>query len=142
MNKIEERILELITRLKEEMRINDLRVKQLSVGGGSGGGGDMYKAVYDTDNDGVVDNAEKLGGKTESQLNVDKVDGYDASAFALYNHTHTGMGDMLKSVYDTDDDGVVDNAERIDGRKIYVENRPPEPEEGSDGDIWIQYKES
>lgn len=32
------------------------------------GAGDMQKAVYDTDGDGVVDNAEKLGGKTPGQL--------------------------------------------------------------------------
>lgn len=32
------------------------------------GAGDMQKAIYDTDGDGVVDNAVKLGGKTPSQL--------------------------------------------------------------------------
>jgi len=44
----------------------DLRGVQLT-GGGAGGefvGGDMFKIEYDTDNDGVVDNAEKLGGHT------------------------------------------------------------------------------
>jgi len=44
----------------------DLRGFELT-GGGAGGefvGGDMFKADYDTDNDGVVDNAEKLGGHT------------------------------------------------------------------------------
>jgi len=51
----------------------------------------------------------------------------------------TGSGDMLKSVYDKNDNGVVDNAELIDGRKIYVMNRPPLKTEGKDGDIWIQY---
>lgn len=32
------------------------------------GAGDMAKAIYDTDGDGVVDNAAKLGGKTPGQL--------------------------------------------------------------------------
>jgi len=115
--------------------------KQIITGtGGTGGGsGDMLKSVYDANNNNIVDNAEKLGGKTENQLNVDKVDGCDASAFALVNHTHSGMGDMLKSVYDTDSDGIVDNAKLIEGRKIYVMNRPPQSGEGNNGDIWIEY---
>lgn len=33
---------------------------------GSMGGGDMMKATYDTDGDGIVDNAEKLGGQLPS----------------------------------------------------------------------------
>jgi len=86
----------------------------------------MLKSVYDVNNNGIVDNAEKLGGKR-------------ASDFALVNHTHSGMGDMLKSVYDTDNDGVVDNAALIEGRKIYVMNRPPQSGEGNNGDIWIEY---
>ena len=32
-------------------------------GTGSGGSGDMSKAIYDTDEDGIVDNASKLGGQ-------------------------------------------------------------------------------
>jgi hypothetical protein len=40
-----------------------------------GGSGDMTKAVYDQDNDGLVDDA-------------DKVDGYDASDFAAASHDH------------------------------------------------------
>lgn len=108
-------------------------------GSGGGGSGDMLKSVYDINNNGIVDDAEKLNGKTEGQLDVDKVDGHHASAFALVNHTHSGMGDMLKSVYDTDNDGVVDNAKLIEGRKIYVMNRPPQSGEGNNGDIWIEY---
>lgn len=52
-----------------------------------------------------------------------------------------GGGDMYKSVYDTDNDGVVDNAKKIDGRKIYVMSRPPQSGEGENGDIWIEYQE-
>ncbi len=36
-------------------------LKISSVGGSGGGGGDMYKAVYDKDNDGMVDNAKTVG---------------------------------------------------------------------------------
>ena len=138
--RLEDNLVDIVRQLREEVRINDQRIKQLSAGGGGGGGsGDMLKSVYDTNNNGIVDNAEKLNGKTESQLDVDKVDGHHASDFALVNHTHSGMGDMLKAVYDTDNDGVVDNAELIDGRKFYVMNRPPQSGEGNDGDIWIEY---
>ena len=35
-------------------------------GGGGGGGGDMLTSVYDTNNNGVVDNAEALGGQAPS----------------------------------------------------------------------------
>jgi hypothetical protein len=48
-------------------------------------------------------------------------------------------GDMLKSVYDQNNNGIVDNSELIDGRKIYVMNRPPQSDEGNNGDIWIEY---
>lgn len=63
----------------------------------SAGAGDMMKSVYDTDNDGIVDNAEKLGGQLP----------------AYYLSATDGMA---KSVYDTDNDGIVDNAEKLGGQ--------------------------
>lgn len=76
---------------KEDLKRIQLDIeKRLNRILGPGGGlGDMLKSVYDTNNNNIVDNAEKLNGKTENQLNVDKVDGYDASAFAKVSHTHT-----------------------------------------------------
>ena len=44
------------------------------------GAGDMTKAVYDTDNDGIVDNAEQLGGQLPS---------YYAAAASLSNYVPT-----------------------------------------------------
>lgn len=81
------------------------------------GTGDMAKYVYDTDDNGIVDNAEKL-------------EGHAASYFAQATHSHAiadvnglqeelngkGAGDMKKSVYDADGDGVVDNAQKLDGK--------------------------
>ena len=79
------------------------------------GTGDMAKSVYDTDDNGIVDNAEKL-------------EGHAASYFAQATHSHAiadvnGLqaalnvtGDMKKSVYDADGDGVVDNAQKLDGK--------------------------
>jgi len=40
---------------------------------------------------------------------------------------------MLKSVYDKDNDGVVDNSEKIDGRTIYVSDSAPTPDGRHDG---------
>jgi len=79
----EKDVIGFLKKLKKEL------ILQMPTSGGGSGSGDMLKSVYDQNNNGIVDNAEKLGGKTESQLNVDKVDGYDASAFAQASHTHT-----------------------------------------------------
>ena len=37
-------------------------------GWGAFGGGDMYKSTYDSDNDGVVDNSERLEGSTKVEV--------------------------------------------------------------------------
>ena len=79
------------------------------------GSGDMMKATYDSNGNGIVDNAEKL-------------EGHAASYFAQATHSHAiadvnglqaalnATGDMKKSVYDADGDGVVDNAKKLDGK--------------------------
>lgn len=80
------------------------------------GTGDMAKSVYDTDDNGIVDNAEKL-------------EGHAASYFAQATHSHAiadvnglqaalnDTGDMKKSVYDTNENGIVDNAEKLGGKE-------------------------
>lgn len=111
------------------------------------GTGDMAKSVYDTDGNGIVDNAERLGGKAPSEYAdagsltalQGTVDGHGDQIGALQTavdgkapavHTHAiadvtglqaalngkGTGDMKKSVYDADGDGVVDNAQKLDGK--------------------------
>ncbi len=86
-------------------------------GADGSGSGDMMKATYDSNGNGIVDNAEKL-------------EGHAASYFAQATHSHAiadvnglqkelngkGAGDMKKSVYDADGDGVVDNARKLDGK--------------------------
>jgi hypothetical protein len=67
-------------------------IQQMPTGGGGGGGsgsGDMLKSVYDQNNNGVVDNSEKLGGNAPS-------------AFAQASHTHT-EGDLSLSDVTTGD---------------------------------------
>lgn len=58
---------------------------------GGGGGGDMYKATYDTDNDGTVDAAEdsaKLAGTTPTAAGLALLDDADAAA----QRTTLGLG--------------------------------------------------
>lgn len=70
-----------------------------------GGGGDMLKSTYDTNTNNIVDNSEKLGGNSPgnssgnipisngtvcTNLNADKLDGKDESAFASASHNHIG----------------------------------------------------
>jgi hypothetical protein len=59
----------------------------------------MDKSVYDSDNDGVVDDSEKLGGHDPA---------YYAKASEIADF-------MSKSVYDTNNNGVVDNSEALSG---------------------------
>ena len=61
-----------------------------AVGGGSsgGGGGDMTKAVYDTDDDGIVDNAEKVDGIDTAGNS--KYYGTDGSGIAGFHNLPSG----------------------------------------------------
>ncbi len=99
------------------------------------GAGDMMKAVYDTDNDGMVDAAESVPwsgvtgkpstfppdehGHTFIGL-TDTPSSYSGSSgkAVKVKSTEDGLefgtvGDMLKSTYDTNDDGIVDAAETV-----------------------------
>lgn len=114
-------------------------------GADGSGSGDMMKATYDSNGNGIVDNAEKLGGKAPSEYAdagslatlQGTVDGQgnliealqmavDGKAPAVHTHAIADVsglqaalnatGDMKKSVYDADGDGVVDNAKKLDGK--------------------------
>lgn len=60
------------------------------------GAGDMAKSVYDTDNDGIVDNAEKIGGKSLTDLLLTSDKGVSVASLTsgklpaaqLTDHTH------------------------------------------------------
>ena len=64
----------------------------VSVTASVGNVGDMTKAVYDTDNDGVVDNSEALGGVAASGFvqtgNASWVDLTDGGATSLHSHAN------------------------------------------------------
>lgn len=63
----------------------------VTVAASVGNVGDMTKAVYDTDNDGVVDNSESLGGVAASgyvqAASVNYVDLTDGGATTLHTHS-------------------------------------------------------
>ena len=122
------------------------------------GGGDMLKSVYDTNNSGVVDDAEKVNNLTvetavppgavftdtiyddtairadvdantaailtkEDDLGVPAQNGYVLSSATDGTRTWVemtggGTGDMTKAVYDTNDSGVVDDAELVNGLTV------------------------
>jgi len=84
-------------------------------------GGDMFKATYDTDNDNTVDNAEKVSGALTNGYGVMTLtyDGSSTRSIVIDTTTLKNVfdggsgGDMYKSTYDTDNDGVVDNSEKV-----------------------------
>lgn len=87
--------------------------------------GDMIKMIYDTNDDGVVDAADEAGhalfagglvngDSEETNLSMGEVlDGefLKRDGNSIVGSAESGLGDMLKSVYDTNDDGVVDAAD-------------------------------
>lgn len=82
MNIIEEKIeLKVIDDQTVRLSIEDkptwLYLTPIIVGGNYG---DMWKAEYDQNNDGVVDNAEKVGGIPASNL-LQKTDYIDCGTF-------------------------------------------------------------
>lgn len=77
----------------------------LTDGADGDGTGDMLKATYDTNNNGIVDNAEKLGGKSASEFaaavhghEISDVNGLQAkldtipAAYTLPKATRTSLG--------------------------------------------------
>ena len=57
--------------------------------GGAGGGGDMYKSTYDKDEDGVVDDSEKIEGSTKAE-----VQDHTPKAHTLASHSTKNHGEL------------------------------------------------
>ncbi|REE57502.1 parallel beta-helix repeat protein [Paenibacillus taihuensis] len=83
--------------------------------------GDMQKSTYDTNRNGVVDKAEKLAtprkikldGDVTGSATFDGSDNVTIKTTVVNAGTGNGNGDMLKSVYDTNNNGVVDQAAKL-----------------------------
>ena len=90
--------------------------------GGSGAGGDMFKSTYDTDSDNIVDNSEKVNNALSNGYGIMSLSFDGSSPKSIVIDTATlktvfdgggNGGDMYKLTYDTDNDGIVDNAEKV-----------------------------
>ena len=105
------------------------------------GTGDMLKATYDTNGSGIVDDAERVNNKTvlenvplgaiftdtiytHPSLNHIPVGGasgnvltWSANGVAVWSNP-SGTGDMSKAIYDTNDNGIVDNAEKVNSLTV------------------------
>lgn len=103
------------------------------------GGGDMLKSVYDTTDNGKVDDADLVNGLTvETAVPANAVftdtlyddsnvlkDSDSLSSVTASNKLVTqtelasvGSGDMEKAIYDTTDNGIVDNSELVNGLTV------------------------
>ena len=88
------------------------------------GSGDMTKAVYDTDDSGTVDDSTLWDGQALPSINSatgGQVLALKSDKSALEFTTvsgGSGTGDMTKAVYDTDDDGTVDDSTLWDGQAL------------------------
>ena len=103
------------------------------------GVGDMLKSVYDTDDNGVVDKAEDLTINNQAAEDLLKCNGSKWVRFpkgaegevlgisgGVLSWVTAGAGDMTKAVYDTNDNGVVDNSEKLEGStKAQVQDHAP-----------------
>lgn len=70
------------------------------------GGGDMTKAVYDTDDDGVVDNSEQLNGHSEVYFRNQYIITCPTSGYTDEAVTVQGVSKTLKAIeISTDKDG-------------------------------------
>jgi hypothetical protein len=83
-----------------------------AVGAGGSGSGDMLKSAYDTDENGIVDQAEELSDGSNSATAAQVRGHLDNSAL------HAG-GDMLQSVYDSNNDGIVSYASAVKGEDFF-----------------------
>jgi len=60
--------------------VGNKKITISATGGGGGGGGDMYMAVYDTNEDGIVNSADTIAGLTATVAELNILDGVTADA--------------------------------------------------------------
>jgi len=83
--------------------------------------GNMLKSVYDANDDGTVQDSDKLEASTKAQV----------QDHAPKAHAHTLPADaMLKSVYDPNDDGAVKDSDKLkeaQGPRFKTTHQRPTP---------------
>lgn len=118
--------------MKPAQKADLRRIKKELMGktspGATTGIGDMLKAVYDTDNNGVVDDAEKLDGQPSS-----------AFAAAAHNHdlayvklTDYEDADVLTKIKNVDGSGSGLDADQLDGNEATAFAQATHSHAGSD----------
>lgn len=86
---------------------------------------DLTEYTFDVTNGTTIDHVSKtagtgLSGSTDTYtIWLDVGETISAGTFSVYNGADgLGVGDMVKAVYDTNDSGVVDNAEKVNGLTV------------------------
>lgn len=96
--------------------------------GGSAGAplGDMLKSTYDSNNSGIVDNAEAVNGKAvnDSQTTLNNL--WTASKI-------NDVVNALKTSFDANGNGIVDNAEAVNGKNV-------DDNQATTGNLWTASK--
>lgn len=81
---------------------------------GSAGYGDMMKAIYDTNNNGIVDNAEKVNGFTV-EANVPANAKFTDT---IYTHPSTHPVSMITGLHNVATSGIADKLSIVDTRSV------------------------
>lgn len=72
------------------------------------GAGDMLKSIYDTDDDGVVDNSEKLEGSTKSEVQDHTPKAHTLASHSTKAHSElTGIGASDHHAKYTDGEAII-----------------------------------
>lgn len=79
-------------------KVLDEKIKALSDSMGNLGGGDMMKTTYDADNDGIVDDASKLGGKAASSYALADGTNIKTAFTAASSRANIATGEALNVV--------------------------------------------
>ncbi|WPH64039.1 hypothetical protein vBVpP1_38 [Vibrio phage vB_VpP_1] len=95
------------------MMISIRRFKEVPLISGDGtGNGDMLKAIYDPDDDGSVTLSDNLkGASTAGNTKYYGTNAVGVPGFYTLPNGGVGSGDMLKTDYDSNDDGIVNEAD-------------------------------
>jgi hypothetical protein len=78
------------------------------------GGGDMYKSTYDTDDDGIVDNAEQLGGVAAADYLTEAE--HTAIGDAVPHHARYTDAEAVTAILAADGPGSGLDADTVDGQ--------------------------
>ncbi len=119
-----------LTSTDVQAALEELQSEINSIGTGNGSG-DMLRSIYDTNGNNKVDDADKVNGYTVNSSVPYSADFTDNQTLIISGNqltisggntvtlpTGNGSGDMLQSVYDTNGNSIVDNADKVNGLTV------------------------